>query len=387
MIYQFTGQPGHGKTLHAIELAMEFKAKGRAVYVCNVRQFDHEKTGMQPMSPDDFKNWMEFLPDGAVALVDECYEHGMLPKLPPSSILPAHIKELAKHRHRGLDFIFVCQSPDKQMHNFVHDLIERHTHVRRRFGTQFVHLRIFDRYEANAEKAVPLILKRKKLPTKPRGTYQSTELETTERKIPWYFFAFAVGVPAALGFSYWVFGGMANRLTGTEPPAVTAGAGGSRATEASAEGARAPGLSPEEFANRFQPRIPSQPWTAPAYDGLQVSQEPPRVFCMIGGDAHFGSCSCLTEQGTRYVMPLDTCRFVAVNGQYEPFRDERNARLADGYTQQAAIIEGQRVAEFGAGQGPAVTGGNAAAVSGIGHAGDLVAPQGGFRSEPSSAPR
>lgn len=393
MIYQFTGQPGHGKTLHAILLAMEFKDKGRAVFVCNVRQFDYEKTGMQRMTPDDFKNWMEFLPDGAVALVDECYEHGMLPKRPPSSAVPPHVKELAKHRHRGIDFIFVCQSPDKQTDSFVHDLIERHTHVRRRFGTQFVHLRIFDRYEARPEKVQPLVLKRTRLPKKAMGTYQSTELETTERKVPWYFFAFAIGVPAALGFSYWVFGGMAERLTGTEPQPVAVGAGGSRATEPSGEGARAPGMSPEEFAKRFQPRIASQPWSAPAYDGLQVSQEPPRVFCMIGGSAHTGSCSCLTEQGTRYVMPVDTCRFIAVNGQYEPFRDERNARLADGYTQQAAIIESQRVAEWGAGHRPAAMGEPAsraggapagsepASPTGIGEAGELQAAYGDFRSD------
>lgn len=44
------------------------------------------------------------------------------------------MRELAKHPHRGLDFIFVSQSPAKQVDEFVHDLIERHIHVRRRFG-------------------------------------------------------------------------------------------------------------------------------------------------------------------------------------------------------------------------------------------------------------
>ncbi|WP_234817189.1 zonular occludens toxin domain-containing protein [Xanthomonas citri] len=141
MIYWFTGQPGHGKTLHAIEKLLEYKDQGRMVFACNIREFDYEKTGVLEMTPEQFRDWPNFMPDGAVALVDEAYEHGMLPKRPPGSKVPHHVEQLAKHRHRGLDFIFVSQSPDKQCDQFVHDLIERHVHVRRRFGTKFVHLR------------------------------------------------------------------------------------------------------------------------------------------------------------------------------------------------------------------------------------------------------
>ncbi|UUE98319.1 zonular occludens toxin domain-containing protein [Xanthomonas hortorum pv. pelargonii] len=152
MIYWYTGQPGHGKTLHAIDRLLEFKDQGRIVYACNIREFDYAKTGVLEMTPQQFCDWPNFLPDGAVALVDEAYEHGMLPKRPNSSKVPHHVEQLAKHRHRGLDFIFVSQSPDKQCDQFVHDLIERHVHVRRRFGTKFVHLREFDRFEAQAER-------------------------------------------------------------------------------------------------------------------------------------------------------------------------------------------------------------------------------------------
>ena len=73
MIYWFTGQPGHGKTLNAIEKLLEFKAKGRIVYACNVREFDYDNTGVLRMTPEDFRNWTTFLPDGAVALVDDLH--------------------------------------------------------------------------------------------------------------------------------------------------------------------------------------------------------------------------------------------------------------------------------------------------------------------------
>lgn len=346
MIYWFTGQPGHGKTLHAIARALEFKAQGRMVYVCNVRGFDYAKAGMQAMTPEQFRDWMNFLPDGAVALVDEAYEHEMLPKRAPGAKLPAHVERLATHRHRGIDFIFVCQSPDKQIDAFVHDLIERHIHVRRRFGTSFVHLREFDRFEKNPEKANPLILKRTRLPEHVFGLYQSTELDTTERRIPWYYWALGFGVPFALGFAYWTFAGMGRRLAGDTPPPVVAAQRtdkGGAPTERSEGGAKP--LTADDYIASMTPRVLGQPWTAPAYDGkLNVGTEPPRIFCMSSGHEQgaqtvIDSCTCITEQGTRYQLDLFQCAAIARDGQYEPYRDESSSRYGSASEMQSQARE------------------------------------------------
>lgn len=327
MIYWYTGQPGHGKTLHAIDRAIEFKEKGRIVYVCNVRDFDYDKTGMFKMTPEQFRDWTNFLPDGAVALVDEAYEHEMLPKRPPGAKVPHHVEQLAKHRHRGIDFIFICQSPDKQCDVFTHDLIERHIHVRRRFGTKFVHLREFDRYEKNPEKGYPLVVKRKALPKRVFGTYKSTELDTTERRIPWYYIALAVLLPATIIFWIWTFKGMGSRLGGSHEPTQpapqahhgAASANGALATVAASGATRV--LTLEDHIERFTPRVPSQPWTAPAYDDvLRLPSTPPRLFCMISGDRSTGRCACYTEQATAYRIDIHECRTIAIKGQYEPFR-------------------------------------------------------------------
>lgn len=350
MIYWFTGQPGHGKTLHAIEKLLEYKDKGRIVYACNIRGFDYAKTGVIEMTPEQFRDWMNFLPDGAVALVDEAYEHHMLPKRPPGGKVPAHVEQLAKHRHRGLDFIFVSQSPDKQCDQFVQDLIERHVHVRRMFGTQYVQLREFDRFEARAEKATPIVNRRRKLPKRPMGTYQSTEMDTTERRVPWYWWAAGIGGPLGLLFVLWVFYGLGDRLGGgtdpaNTPPAITQGAArdnGALATVA-AQSASAR-MTTEQYAARFTPRIASQPWSAPAYDNLTVPAQPPRLFCMISGpgvDANFapsdGGCSCITDQGTRYGLDRTSCEVVAIHGQYEPFRQNT---IGDDYR-----MDGQQLQE------------------------------------------
>jgi len=360
MIYWFTGQPGHGKTLHAIERLLEFKDQGRIVYACNIREFDYAKTGVLEMTPEQFCDWPNFLPDGAVALVDEAYEHNMLPKRPTGSKVPHHVEQLAKHRHRGLDFIFVSQSPDKQCDQFVHDLIERHIHVRRRFGTKFVHLREFDRFEAKAEKATPLVVRRKALPKRPMGTYKSTELDTTEKRIPWYYIALPIAAALGLFLMYYTFGNMGKRLggDGADASVQAANAAATHDGASATAGGAAAGSKREtaaEYAQRFLPRIPSEPWSAPAYDdSLSLPSEPPRLFCMSSMDGLNAqgkhaepSCTCITEQGTNYVIDEPTCRFVARRGQYEPYRDERDDRFVDGPTQMERAREG--IAERGQG--------------------------------------
>lgn len=336
MIYWYTGQPGHGKTLHALDHAIEFRDAGRLVYVCNVTDFDYERAGMLPMTPEQFRDWPNFLPDGAVAVVDEAYEHEMLPKRPPASKVPHHVKQLAKHRHRGLDFIFVSQSPQTQCDSFVHDLIEQHIHVRRMWGLPFVRLRKFFYMERNPLKATPNVVKRVRLPRRPMGLYKSTEMDTTQRHVPWYVIALAIGVPTVLGGAWYMVRDVEASLSGTEtaiepgePPAGAAGENGALATVEPAP--PAPPSSRElrstDYAAWLTPRVVGQPWTAPAYDSISIPNRPPRVFCGSSGLGADRTCSCITEQGTRYLMDLDRCLTIVQHGQYEPLLDAADGEL------------------------------------------------------------
>lgn len=358
MIYQYTGQPGHGKTLHAIDQAIEFRDQGRLVYVCNVRNFDHAKAKMLPLSPEQFRDWPNTVPEGAVVLVDECYEHEMLPKRSPGSKVPTHIKELAKHRHTGRDFIFVCQSPSKQMDEFVHDNIERHTHVRRRFGLGFVHLRIFDRYERNPERAHPLILKRVRLPKRPMGLYESTVLDTTEKKVPWYYPAAIGMLLAVLVGGLYTTGRIKDRFSTDKSATAEAGHVGNGAQATVPPGLAKKGADDKapktvaEYAAEQRPRFPTMPWTAPAFDHRPVVSDP-QILCMEAkegidaeGQVQPASCTCMTEQGTRYYIRADDggglCRAVARHGpSYNPYRKAAEASQASAEPQPAptAIVD------------------------------------------------
>ena len=330
MIYWYTGQPGHGKSLHAIERAMDFRAAGRVVYACNVNGLDYEKTGIKPMTPDEFKDWPNSLPDGSVVLVDECYQFGMLAKRPPRATLPQHVDELARHRHRGLDFIFVSQSPSKQCDEFIVDLIEEQIHVRRLFGTNFVELKKFDRHESNPAKARALSTTRHTLNRKSKGLYKSTVLDTSERRIPWYYKLLAVMLIVVPLFGWYIINKVGAKLAHKDGQQLLVdgaapGADGARsATAPTGAAAPKPSLRETDYIAWLTPRVPGQPWTAPAYDQLTVSREPPRVFCMSSGHMVgklwlVESCTCKTEQGTRYNMDRTRCGLISMEGQYEPF--------------------------------------------------------------------
>lgn len=390
MIFWYTGQPGHGKTLHGLQHAIEMKADAdkkhkadpakypnRELLICNVRGMDFSKVDGTPLEADEFKVWAdspEYIEQlkliesdsslterqraekvealgklkiateminprfhNAIILVDEAYEHGIFPKRSPGAKLPRHVERMAKHRHYGIDFIGICQSPDTQCDSFLRDLIERHIHVRRRFGTKFVHLREFDKFCSTPEKSHALTVRRVVLPKKMFGLYESTKLDTTERRIPWYYIVFPL-LALALGIATWYWFGWLKRYgmdgSGTAGKTVAAGkvADGAPATAANAAAVSKP-KTPSEYLAQYMPRLPSQPWSAPAYDGMHVAPTPPRVFCMAvgaGTDANgkYGEekCSCLTEQGTHYEMDLNQCKIVATAGQYEPLRDAKMSR-------------------------------------------------------------
>lgn len=420
MYFQFTGQPGHGKTVLAIERAMEMKAKAdklhaedpvkhplRELYVCNVRDFNHGAAHALPLSPEELKGWadhpdylariaefkgsaaylgaggakerdevfqafletpeMQMLSnerinpafENAIILVDEAYESGMFPRRPAGRFLPRHVERVAKHRHFGIDFIMVCQSPKKQIDDFLHDLIEEHYHIRRRFGLPFVHVKRWDRFEPNPDKAMPLTNTRRRYPKWVFKLYTSTKYDTSEKRVPWYYWAAIALVAWTAGSIYFAKDRIDNRIVGTpvgEAAAKNLGADGARATGATtgrSEGRRDRG-SAQDYVASFTPRVPAQPWTASAYDALSVPGDPPRVFCMVagpGGDAQGNSrelsCGCKTEQGTRYEIDFDTCATIARHGQYEPYLARRERGQQERPQEQAQQRQQARGNEVG----------------------------------------
>jgi hypothetical protein len=361
MFYQYTGQPGHGKTVLAIEFALEMKAKAdklheqdpakhplRELYVCNVRDFNHGACGALDLTPDEVKGWhADPRFDHAIMLIDEAYEHGMFSRRPPGRPVPEHVQQVAKHRHRGIDFVMICQSPKKQMDDFLHDLIEEHYHIRRRYGLPFANVKRWDRFESNPDKAESLTTSRRRYPKHVFKLYTSTKYDTSEKRVPWFYWAAAALLAFVLIYGYMTASSTFSKFdpTAEKPKATTAAptGGNGAAAKVPTGGAafsrsdRVKWATTEEYIAAHIPRVAAMPWSAPAYDDASVTAQP-QLYCMAAGEGMDGqgqsrgsSCACVTEQGTPYRILLEQCLTIARHGPpYNPYRRESGVAAVGG---------------------------------------------------------
>ncbi|EKT4090993.1 hypothetical protein ACS0OQ_11115 [Stenotrophomonas riyadhensis] len=115
-----------------------------------------------------------------------------------------------------------------------------------------------------------------------------------------------------------------------------------------------------EYATAHLPRIGTMPWTAPIYDQRAVTSDP-QLYCIASGEGLDGNgqhtaatCTCLTEQGTRYELSQPECRTLARNGPvYNPYKTTQPqapapampavaSQRATAGTQGAVISRGER---------------------------------------------
>ena len=313
-----TGQPGHGKTQWAIAEARRLAAEGRTVYAGNIRGLKYGDSGFVQL--DSLEDW-EALPDGSVVLWDECYD--ALPQRGPGRKVPDHVEALARHRHRGFDFLFVCQQP-KQLDSFVSGLIERHIHARRKFGTQVVRLKEWDKWERDPDKAIALVTSTWRLDPKIWPLYESATQHTMQRRIPWYYYALPLAIVAVVAAFLGVPGLMISKSADIESQQQR----GQPSIDAEAARIGGPAHPVDDLRQTdplayIRPRLPAMPWTAPAYDGAEFAP-PPRLACISSAR----SCTCMAYgngNAVRWRTDDDLCRIIAREGIYDPIqRDSFN---------------------------------------------------------------
>jgi len=313
MIYYISGQPGHGKTLYTISLALKFQEEGRTIYSYGIPGENRELTGFLPV--DDPSKWQD-LPDNSVVVLDECYTH--FPKMPAGSKVPQHIEAMARHRHRGFDFLIISQKGD-QIHDFLKGLIEEHRHVARKFGGKTARIKIWDRFESGSAKAKDYITSKLfRYPKKLYGYYRSATTHTMKWKMPWYFYIFPILLVAVVVL-FWKVTHIYSKKEGPEDGAAQAAIvpGPHDAQKKNTRNdSDDDDLRRKDYIKWITPRISGQPWTAPAYDKLAV-QAQPEIYCIASEEGH---CLCHTEQGTRYPIDVKVCRKMVADGVYNPFR-------------------------------------------------------------------
>jgi hypothetical protein len=333
----FTGQPGNGKTALMMERLLEEAAKGeRPIFAAGI-------DGLQPGLAtvlEDPREW-KTVPTGSLIFVDEAWKwFGHLHDATRQAT-PKHVLDLAEHRHHGIDFLWTTQQPN-QLYPFVRGLIGNHHHVVRRFGSKMID--VFSWGELNEDiksqaKRENAQRKTRLLPSQAFGAYKSAEVHTIKPKWPFKVLAIpglivAAGLAAWFAFSMLRPDAFAENLTGKKP--TDAAQAASAAVPVSSDQSERPTRSfatPTDYARAHLPRFGTMPWTAEIFDERAITADP-QLYCMSspGGPTDDGgwkdaSCTCLTEQGTRYQLSQPECRTVARHGQeYNPYKEREEDR-------------------------------------------------------------
>lgn len=127
-------------------------------------------------------------------------------------------------------------------------------------------------------------------------------------------------------------------------------------------------MTRDEYAAAHLPRFETMPHTAPVFDDRAPTADP-QLFCMaskpgINGDGVHSdalTCTCLTEQGTKYEIPDGHCMRVARWGApYNPYKERREDQQPQTFgpphaapVARPAPLAGEVVGEVGAGARPA----------------------------------
>ncbi|WP_313443682.1 zonular occludens toxin domain-containing protein [Stenotrophomonas indicatrix] len=367
MMYLISGQPGNGKTLRAMSMALEFYEQNQQQVKegkAQPRRFFTNIAGATAEEGSDAFPWMEKLPehndwtqlpDGSFVIYDEAHSDGNTQglerygRLFPSTGKPGEsddprIRAMSTHRHRGFDLVFVTQWPNK-IHHQVRTLIGSHTHMNRSFGMQRAGVLTWSRVQSDPYDEKVRDKAEEEIWAYPKALYnryRSATLHTASHKfkVPKKVWQ-ALSVTIALMLGIWMIYAFIIKPSPT-PKKVEEGAGALPAAGALAPlGAGGPAARPltrEEYIERHTPRIEFQPWSAPAFDDRSV-QSQPELYCMASGTTEQDTtCTCVTEQGTKAKVRLPVCLAIARDGPaYNPYRAPR--QIDSGATTQLAGVQ------------------------------------------------
>lgn len=322
----FTGLPGAGKTAQLVAelVRLQRDEPHRPLFAMGINGL---KEGIAiPLTYDMLQKWWE-LPSGSIIAIDECQEDQPHRLMPKDAGNPSEwVQRIAKVRHYGMTFLLTTQHPNN-MSAYVRRLVDNHVHTVDKFGTGVITRVTWNRCMDEPEKPRSWKSGVEEIATRPKEVfelYKSSQLHTRKRRIPRKVYMLGVLMVTAVA-AVCTVPFMLKRAQDSNQATIS-GKKSSDDVDATASPLKPiPSPSPqdenlrlrrEDYAKWMRPRVDGQPWTAPAFDHLEV-QAQPRIFC-VANEA--GDCHCRTEQGTRYAMDLNVCRaMVAEGGPYNPF--------------------------------------------------------------------
>ena len=303
-----TGLPGSGKSLRSVMYVKQAIDEGRNVYVCGINGL--VELGQESL--DHPSEWQS-LPDGSLVVVDEAQKWW---GTRTTGLPPDPIKALSEHRHRGFDFVLVTQHPT-MLDAYVRKLVGEHQHVLRQFGAQVSRIITWSECQDDPQSVA----------TRARGTemvwaypkdlyslYKSATLHTVKKRLPLRLAIIPFLLVAVAGLAWYGVKSVGS-FAKVEAPALPSASAPQSATIPGLT--KAPPKNAAEYLARVTPRVAHQPWSMPALDERPVVAMP-EIYCM--STPAKPSCTCTTEQGTRYALEMRQCMTIARWGNYNAYK-------------------------------------------------------------------
>lgn len=333
MITLVTGIPGSGKTAYVVDWLLSLP-KERPIFCDGVPDLALEHEVCPPLpdwtheeddaSSQSGKKISFTFPVGSVVVLDEA-QRVYRPRATGSKV-PPEVAAFETHRHLGLDFILITQSPGLIDSN-IRKLVGRHVHFRVTWAGRYMHeWNECQDVESSSARSLAATT-RYTLPKRAFAQYKSAEQHTKHKaKIPIVVYVLIAAV-LALGFFGWrVYSRVSGAING-EAVATSKPAASSRPGSAG----RAPGTSPvgpmtvAEYVQAQKPRIPGLLHSAPVYDGVTQPKEAPiPVGCVLNHRTK--TCRCIDQQGNSYRTEAEICGQIVSHGMFVSWRADQPDR-------------------------------------------------------------
>lgn len=357
MLYLITGPNGGGKSMKSLDLMHELHAQGVNIFAHGYHKLKVPFAD-ESLHPRDWKD----MPPGSAMFVDEAQKVWRARR--GNREPPPELMDMEEHRYEGVDIYLISQDPTF-IDSHIKGLVSKHWHCIP-YGDKAARVFCFSECQDNPQgmtKRAHAEFTVWNYPTKYFGMYESAKHHMPKPKIPWRHRLpklFKIAAACILAWAGWAF--FQPVESDAEPaPGTVAESSGERAGLFGRVGRNAAPRTPEEWVNMHKPLDPRFPVSAPVYAGQGVVDYP-RPVCMASGIDGADSCTCLTQQGTRFDMDGIECRKMARNGPaFDPYRQPEPSSHAP---------------TFGGPASPAAAGAASAAV--VGSPGD-PASYGGFR--------
>lgn len=331
MLYLVTAVPGSGKTLFLLNwLKSKAEKENRQVYYYNIPLSKKGKEVTQWIEIDDPHRWPELLP-GSYLVIDECQEP--FPVRRSGKETPRSVELLAKHRHKGVDIVFITQHPTL-VDSFIRRLIGTHIHLIRQFGAERSTVLTWQegcQENPNAKSAQKTCMDRKTFvfPREVYSWYKSSEMHTHKFQMPLRLKQMLIMIAFSITAVFLAFFFIYRNLYAK--PKEQAESVSRHESSAPAASAATPSLTPAvatndqqgrviktaaTFLNDRQPRVPGMPDSAPAYDELTQPRTFPKVTACIASKL---KCSCFNQQGSPVEMEEYRCRYYVDKGWFDPY--------------------------------------------------------------------